>query len=199
LSWPQLLVSSRAGSSASLKSAIDLHHHVHSLQLRWFCLFVQFCYQPNAPLVLKGITLLIQDGEKVGVVGWTGSGKSTLIQALFRLIHGIEISKLGLLELRSCLSIIPQEPTLLNGTVQSNIHPLGQHTDCEIWEVWFPCPFTITLIYFGDANAFHITEVQFYWMTYYSVCWNNECPNKICRLLLSHGIIWRKTNYWNVN
>ncbi|CAM6023240.1 unnamed protein product [Sphagnum balticum] len=47
----------------------------------------KFCYQPNAPLVLKGITLLIQDGEKVGVVGWTGSGKSTLIQALFRLVE----------------------------------------------------------------------------------------------------------------
>jgi ATP-binding cassette subfamily C (CFTR/MRP) protein 2 len=93
--------------------------------------------------VLKGITFFIRGGEKVGVVGRTGSGKSTLIQALFRLVEadrgsilidGIDISKLGLHELRSRLSIIPQEPTLFDGTVRSNIDPLGEHTDSEIWE-----------------------------------------------------------------
>ncbi|CAK9204941.1 unnamed protein product [Sphagnum jensenii] len=104
---------------------------------------LEFRYRPNTPLVLKDITFFIRGGEKVGVVGRTGSGKSTLIQALFRLVEadrgsilidGIDISKLGLHELRSRLSIIPQEPTLFDGTVRSNIDPLGEHTDSEIWE-----------------------------------------------------------------
>ncbi|WVZ04627.1 hypothetical protein V8G54_017973 [Vigna mungo] len=104
---------------------------------------LQVRYRPNTPLVLKGITLSIAGGEKVGVVGRTGSGKSTLIQVLFRLVEpsggkivvdGIDISILGLHDLRSRFGIIPQEPVLFEGTVRSNIDPIGQYTDEEIWK-----------------------------------------------------------------
>ncbi|XP_027350772.1 ABC transporter C family member 4-like isoform X2 [Abrus precatorius] len=104
---------------------------------------LQVRYRPNTPLVLKGITLSISGGEKIGVVGRTGSGKSTLIQVFFRLVEpsggkiiidSIDISVLGLHDLRSRFGIIPQEPVLFEGTVRSNIDPIGQYTDDEIWK-----------------------------------------------------------------
>uniref|UniRef100_A0A2P2JIN8 ABC-type xenobiotic transporter n=1 Tax=Rhizophora mucronata TaxID=61149 RepID=A0A2P2JIN8_RHIMU len=103
---------------------------------------LQVRYRPNTPLVLRGITLNIHGGEKIGVVGRTGSGKSTLIQVFFRLVEptggkiiidGIDICMLGLHDLRSRFGIIPQEPILFEGTVRSNIDPIGQYTDDEIW------------------------------------------------------------------
>ncbi|CAN6468099.1 unnamed protein product [Victoria cruziana] len=108
--------------------------NVHSLEVR---------YRPNTPLVLKGISLNIYGGEKIGIVGRTGSGKSTFIQALFRIVEpssgkiiidGIDISKLGLHDLRSRFGIIPQEPVLFEGTVRSNIDPIGQYSDDDIWK-----------------------------------------------------------------
>ncbi|KAJ7977557.1 ABC transporter C family member 14 [Quillaja saponaria] len=104
---------------------------------------LQVRYRPNTPLVLKGITLSIAGGKKIGVVGRTGSGKSTLIQVFFRLVEpsggritidGIDISIFGLHDLRSRFGIIPQEPVLFEGTVRSNIDPIGQYTDEEIWK-----------------------------------------------------------------
>ena len=105
----------------------------------------QVRYRPNTPLVLKGISLTIEGGEKIGVVGRTGSGKSTLIQVLFRLIEpsagkitvdGINICTLGLHDVRSRFGIIPQEPVLFQGTVRSNIDPLGLYSEEEIWKVY---------------------------------------------------------------
>ncbi|KAG6759096.1 hypothetical protein POTOM_035563 [Populus tomentosa] len=105
-------------------------------------------YGPSLPMVLKGITCTFPGGKKIGVVGRTGSGKSTLIQALFRviepsggqiLIDGLDISKIGLQDLRSRLGIIPQDPTLFQGTVRTNLDPLEQHSDQEIWEVLNKC------------------------------------------------------------
>lgn len=100
-------------------------------------------YRENSPLVLKGISLGIHGGEKIGIVGRTGSGKSTLIQVFFRLVEpaggkividSIDISRLGLRDLRSRFGIIPQEPVLFQGTVRSNIDPLGLYSDHQIWK-----------------------------------------------------------------
>ncbi|OMP07339.1 hypothetical protein COLO4_07417 [Corchorus olitorius] len=105
-------------------------------------------YRPDAPLVLRGISCTFQGGQKIGIVGRTGSGKTTLISALFRLVEpaggkivvdGIDITTIGLHDLRSRFGIIPQDPTLFNGTVRYNLDPLSQHTDQEIWEVLDKC------------------------------------------------------------
>lgn len=104
----------------------------------------QIRYRPDTPLVLRGITCTIEGGHKIGIVGRTGSGKSTLLGALFRLVEpaggkiivdGIDICSIGLHDLRSRFGIIPQDPTLFNGTVRFNMDPLSQHSDQEIWEV----------------------------------------------------------------
>ncbi|KAK7380442.1 hypothetical protein VNO78_32953 [Psophocarpus tetragonolobus] len=109
---------------------------------------LQIRYRPEGPFVLHGITCTFEGGHKIGIVGRTGSGKSTLIAALFRLVEpargkiavdDIDISSIGLHDLRSRFCIIPQDPTLFNGTVRYNLDPLSQHSDQEIWEVLGKC------------------------------------------------------------
>ncbi|KAM4076205.1 hypothetical protein ACJW30_12G045300 [Castanea mollissima] len=109
---------------------------------------LQVRYRPNAPLVLCGISCTFEGGQKIGIVGRTGCGKTTLIGALFRLVEpaggkiivdGIDISTIGLHDMRSRFGIIPQDPTLFNGTVRFNLDLMSQHSDQEIWEVLGKC------------------------------------------------------------
>ncbi len=91
--------------------------------------------------VLKNIHCKINSCEKIGIVGRSGAGKSTLIAALFRLtkpdgnilIDGIDTKAMGLHDLRSKISIIPQEPFLFTGTLRSNLDPFGKMTDDVLW------------------------------------------------------------------
>ncbi|KAJ9087834.1 hypothetical protein DSO57_1029153 [Entomophthora muscae] len=99
-------------------------------------------YRPGLDLILKGLSIEINPGEKVGIVGRTGAGKSSLTLALFRIIEaaqgsilvdGIDISTLGLFDLRSRISIIPQDPVVFGGTVRDNLDPFGSLSDDQLW------------------------------------------------------------------
>ncbi|KAL4216368.1 hypothetical protein ACF0H5_024095 [Mactra antiquata] len=99
-------------------------------------------YREGLDLVLKGINCTIQDGEKVGIVGRTGAGKSSLTLCLFRLIEsaggsilidGLDISKIGLHDLRNKLTILPQDPVIFSGTLRSNLDPFLRYNDESIW------------------------------------------------------------------
>ena len=114
--------------------------------------------------MLKGITASINGGEKIGVVGKTGSGKSTLVQAFFRMVEpsegriiidGVDICTLGLHDLRSCFGIIPQDPVLFEGTIRSNIDPLDKYSDEEIWQVFYQKQVTSIAMTFGVLNSLH--------------------------------------------
>ena len=100
-------------------------------------------YQEFGVAVLKGVSLNIKPQEKIGIVGRTGSGKSTLLISLLRIVEaaegriiidGIDVSKIGLQDLRSKIAIIPQEPILFVGTIRENIDLFAKNTDDEIWK-----------------------------------------------------------------
>ncbi|KAJ7779182.1 multidrug resistance-associated ABC transporter [Mycena metata] len=100
-------------------------------------------YSPEMPDVLHGLNFQVLSGEKIGIVGRTGSGKTTLTLSFFRfveanqgklLIDGIDIASLGLTDLRRNLTIIPQDPTLMSGTLRSTLDVFNEHQDAEIFD-----------------------------------------------------------------
>lgn len=100
-------------------------------------------YDKEEKLVLNGVNFKTKAREKIGIVGRTGAGKSSLVTALFRLaepsgsilIDGVDVLSIGLDDLRSRVSIIPQEPLLFTGTLRRNLDPFCQHTDNQVWNV----------------------------------------------------------------
>lgn len=121
-------------------------------------------YRPGNPLVLKGLTLSIKGGERVGVVGRTGSGKSSLLLALLRIVEpsfdtgkgfsyddapieidGVDVLRIGLTDLRSKVGIIPQNPVLFSGTIRSNMDTFNEYTDAEIWNALDRCGMKSTI------------------------------------------------------
>ncbi|KAM4525274.1 ATP-binding cassette sub-family C member 3 isoform 2-T2 [Odontesthes bonariensis] len=100
-------------------------------------------YREGLDLVLKNITLNVKGGEKIGIVGRTGAGKSSMTLCLFRLLEAaageitiddVKISEIGLHDLRSKLTIIPQEPVLFSGTLRMNLDPFEKYNDEEVWK-----------------------------------------------------------------
>uniref|UniRef100_A0A8C3KPB6 ABC-type glutathione-S-conjugate transporter n=1 Tax=Calidris pygmaea TaxID=425635 RepID=A0A8C3KPB6_9CHAR len=99
-------------------------------------------YRPNLELALKRVSLTINGREKIGITGRTGAGKSTLAVGLLRLVEaaegailidGIDIAQLGLHDLRTKITVIPQDPVLFSGSLRMNLDPLNRCTDADIW------------------------------------------------------------------
>ncbi|KAJ3231382.1 hypothetical protein HDU78_007733, partial [Chytriomyces hyalinus] len=99
-------------------------------------------YAPDLPPVLHNISFSVKGGEKVGIVGRTGAGKSSLSLSLFRIVEatqgticidGVDIATLGLFDLRSRMTMIPQDPVLFAGTIRSNLDPFNLYDDAAVW------------------------------------------------------------------
>ena len=129
-------------------------------------------YRADTPIVLNGLSTSIKGGQRVGIVGRTGSGKSSTLLSLLRLVEpmpkeqgqptanepsiaidGIDIEKIGLGELRKKLAIIPQSPALFTGTIRSNVDPFNDFSDEQIWEALERCEMkAAVLAMVGDGS-----------------------------------------------
>ncbi|KAJ2233989.1 hypothetical protein IWW45_003763 [Coemansia sp. RSA 485] len=101
-------------------------------------------YRKGLPLALKGISMEVYDGEKIGIVGRSGAGKSSIVSALFRLVEpcggrifvdGVDTQTVPLSRLRRAVGILPQDPVLFDGTIRDNVDPFHEFSDTEIWSV----------------------------------------------------------------
>ncbi|TMW62285.1 hypothetical protein Poli38472_009778 [Pythium oligandrum] len=124
-------------------------------------------YRPELPLVLRGVNMEIAGGEKVGICGRTGAGKSSLMIALFRIcefesgslfIDGVDISQLKLRELRRSLAIIPQDPVLFSGSLRENLDPYGDYSDDAIWNVLKQVHLADAVTKWGAGLEFIVSE-----------------------------------------
>lgn len=104
---------------------------------------VAMAYAPGAPLALRRVAFATRPCEKIGIVGRTGSGKSSLGFALFRVVEvavgqvvvdGVDLARIGLRDVRTACCIIPQNPMLFSGTIRSNLDPLDENTDETLWD-----------------------------------------------------------------
>merc|ERR1712037_536731 len=104
---------------------------------------IELRYAPEEKDVLRNLSFKTEPREKVGIVGRTGAGKSSLVAALFRLaeprgkiiIDGVDVLKIGLKDLRAKISIIPQDPLVFTGTMRRNLDPFSEHDDAALWRV----------------------------------------------------------------
>ncbi len=130
--------------SAVVQDAPRKGRHLHvphgQIEFRDFSL----AYRPGLPLVLDRVTFRAEPGQRIGIVGRTGAGKSSLLLALFRfveaaggqiLVDGVDIAVCGTDSLRGAMTIIPQEPTLFASTLRFNLDPTGLSSDARMWEV----------------------------------------------------------------
>uniref|UniRef100_A0A0A9XHY7 ABC-type xenobiotic transporter n=2 Tax=Lygus hesperus TaxID=30085 RepID=A0A0A9XHY7_LYGHE len=123
---------------------------------------VYFRHRDHLPYCLRNISFTTRPGERIGVVGRTGAGKSSIVAALFRLaeisegtitIDAVNIKNLPLYDLRSRMGIIPQDPFIFTGTVKANLDPLGFHSDAELWNVLMKTRLTQAVKSVGGLDA----------------------------------------------
>uniref|UniRef100_A0AAV2LJ37 ATP-binding cassette sub-family C member 10 n=1 Tax=Knipowitschia caucasica TaxID=637954 RepID=A0AAV2LJ37_KNICA len=123
---------------------------------------VVLCYREGLPNALQGVSLVVRPGEKVGVVGRTGSGKSSLFLALFRMVElaqgqilldGVDIRTVGIHQLRSRLAIIPQDPFLFSGSVRQNLDPCERISDQNLQDVLLQCHLSAAVHRMGGLDA----------------------------------------------
>lgn len=129
---------------------------------------VSLRYADDLPTVLKGVTFDVKPGEKVGIIGRTGSGKSSLASSLFRavelsggriLIDDIDIKTMPLQELRSRLSIVMQDPVLFSGTVRNNLDPFNEHDEAEVLDALHKIGLAASGIDHADADDDHLIDL----------------------------------------
>ncbi|KAK3603062.1 hypothetical protein CHS0354_015755 [Potamilus streckersoni] len=119
-------------------------------------------YRDNLPFALKNLSLEIRGTEKIGIVGRTGSGKSSLFLVLFRMVEihkgnicidGIDLHHLDLKDIRTRLAIIPQDPFLFSGTVRENLDPKSLYKDSALWKVLERCHLKVAVERLGGMDA----------------------------------------------
>ncbi|KAK9468542.1 hypothetical protein V1512DRAFT_259739 [Lipomyces arxii] len=151
---PEVIDGHRPPSGWPAKGAIK----VDDLSLR---------YAPGLPFVIKNVTFEIKPTQKIGIVGRTGAGKSTIASAFFRfleaetgkiIIDGIDISDIGLKDLRSAITIIPQDPTLFTGTIRSNLDPFDNYSDEAVFKSLLRVHLIDAIPRPGDEDTLDVTE-----------------------------------------
>ncbi|KAE8893583.1 Multidrug resistance-associated protein 4 [Phytophthora fragariae] len=129
---------------------------------------VSMRYRDDLPLVLKGVSFSVASGEKVGICGRTGSGKSSLMSVLFRvveipttgrvLIDGVDIATITVHQLRTKLTIIPQDPMLFSGSLRMNLDPFAEKSDAELFQVLRKVHLSDTVAAWGKGLDYEVAE-----------------------------------------